>query len=138
MSTHHERPDGVVERLQVGEYGVSSESAKRSDVLSKYPRGSHLAHQPQHLHPQSASLACDACAIPGERDVLTGEAPGDDVDMTGAPSNKLNCEGSDVIVAVDLGPVLPEYGLTVGFRLAEHRSLEAARAFEAERDAAYP
>jgi hypothetical protein len=54
----------------------------------------YLANDPGHLGPQSAALSVKSIALSGNANVLTGEASGDDIDVS-AP--RLPVEGSDVI-----------------------------------------
>ncbi len=101
-STHHERPAGVARRCRAIEHRVCSSSAERRHVLNECPRGSHLAHDPQELEPQSAALAVEASAFPGDREILAREPAGDEVDGF----EVVGADGSDVAVAADVRPVV--------------------------------
>jgi hypothetical protein len=100
-STHHERPAGVARRCQAIEHRVCASSAESRDVLSEYPSGSQLLHDPQELEPQSRSLAVEARAFPCDRDVLAGEAARDEVDWLEVVLADL----ANVSVAWHVGPM---------------------------------
>jgi hypothetical protein len=100
-STHHERPAGVARRCQAIEHRVCASSAESRDVLSEYPSGSQLLHDPQVLEPQSAALTVETRAFPCDRDVLAGEAARDEVDWFEVVLTDL----SNVSVARHVGPM---------------------------------
>ncbi len=52
VSTHHERPDGVAESLQVFDDPVSAESAEARDVLSQHPSGPCCLDEAAKLGPE--------------------------------------------------------------------------------------
>jgi hypothetical protein len=66
-------------------------------------------HHPQHLPPQSASLSVNPSAFARSADILAGEAAGNDVDSPAVLLNKLACEGSDIVVSPNVGPVLLQH-----------------------------
>ena len=112
-SVHHERPAGVARRFQAAEDDVGSPSAEMSDVLSEYPTGSQLAHEPQHLPPQSAALAVHALLGSCAADVLAGEAAGQDADGREVGA----VDEADVAVLRDARPVPAQDAAALGIRL---------------------
>ena len=87
-STHHERPAGVAERVQVSEHLVRSESSEARDVLSEYPIWSHFAHDPSHFVPQTGTRAVEPGALAGDADVLARESAGDELDSPDSGGSK--------------------------------------------------
>jgi len=88
VSTHHERPAGVAFRFQSTAHDIRAASTERRHVLSNDPTGSHFAHEPQVLEPQSAAGAVEAGAFPCDADVLAGKATDDGVDVPAVLPNK--------------------------------------------------
>jgi len=97
------------ERGQVPENGAhrSAVSKEPEDVLHKDDAGSNHANDAGELTPEPGACARKASALPGVRQVLTGESPGDDVDrfefMFCVPC------GAYVVVAARVGPVAREH-----------------------------
>jgi hypothetical protein len=113
-STHHERPSGVAERLQVSENPVRACSPQTRHVLSQYPSGSQLRHQPGKLSPETRALAqLDSELLPGDADVLTGEPSADEVDSLESAA-KL----ADIPKSNDIWPVSLEHSHAKRVRLA--------------------
>lgn len=124
---------------------VSENSAKPSspfsskqvcDVLHEDVLRSKLASQTDNLRPQTRAFALHARAKSSNRQVLAGKPSADDVNGNSIGSKSFCGEGSDVIVARDLGPVFRQHAAAEWFDLAERDGLEAACALKAEREAA--
>jgi hypothetical protein len=108
------------------------------DVLHDEEAGSKLASQSGKLRPKAAALAINSGFLPGARDVLAWEPAADDIDGNSIGSKAACGEGSDVIVAGDLWPVLRQDAAAERFDLAEGDGLEPARALQPEAEAANP
>ena len=125
-STHHERPRGVTERLQVGEHLVRAPASEARNVLSHHPTRSALGDHARHMGPQARTRAGQPGGPPGKADVLARKAAADDVGAGNLVSAQPGGgEGSDVVVEWDVGPVA-----------AENDAGEAVRF--AKRDCAHP
>jgi len=126
--THHDRPAGVARRLQVPAHGICAASAQSRHVLDEHPAWAKLADDAGEFPPESAPVPGEPDAPARRRDVLAGEAPGDEVDGL-----KVCGPGeSDIASAVHIGPVSGEDVLTVRLPLdlpphGEARALEAER-----------
>lgn len=103
-STHHERPAGVARLLQVIEDSVCASSSESRYVLSKDPTWSELADDVDELAPEAGALAVEARALPRARDVLAGEAAGDEIDMgqVGGHTDVEVLEGSGEVYGADV------------------------------------
>jgi hypothetical protein len=68
-------PSAVIpERGQVTEDNSKSSSNECWTVFHEDVFGSNLANDPRHVPPHSAALSGDACAFPGDADVLARKA----------------------------------------------------------------
>lgn len=107
-STHHERPCGVICCFQVIEYPVRSESSQVRNVLSDDPIWSAFSDEPGKLAPKPAALAVDAGAAARLRNILAGEAAGDEIDGNSIGSKALRGKAADVGKDWRIGPVMGE------------------------------
>lgn len=77
-------PERIIPRFgKRPEYNIKPPNSESCDVLHDDDSRSKLANDSHELEPQTASLACEASALPGERQVLTGEPAFEDVDGIG-------------------------------------------------------
>jgi hypothetical protein len=134
-STHHERPRGVVCRFQVIEYPVSSESSETRNILSDDPIWSEFSNEPSEFVPETTSFAVETGAAARLRNVLAGEAAGDEIDGNSIGSKALRGERSDVIEDRNLGPVMGKDAPAEIVGLAE-RDGSHSGSFEPEAEAA--
>jgi hypothetical protein len=108
-STHHERPCGVAECFQVGQYPIRAATSESRDVLSDNPMRLDLADEPRELGPETGPAALDPGALAGATDVLAGEAAADEVDrQKPVGPQPLRRERADVLIEPCFGPVLAE------------------------------
>lgn len=133
-STHHERPSGVACSFQVGEDDVSPATAESRDILSDDPTRSDFLDEPEHLFPESGTLAFDPGTLAGRRDVLAGEAAADDIGMDPFFDQSSLGEGPHVLEERDGRPVLAEDASGMGLGLAKSDRLESAGELQAERE----
>jgi hypothetical protein len=101
------------------EHAVQSSSTKHRGVFGKDERRFALANDAAHFKPQRRAISVQASSSAGAADVLAGEAPADDVNVS-APGTAV--EGADVIPdgeGVEHAITLPlcEHSLAVGFDL---------------------
>jgi hypothetical protein len=73
-SSQHCPSTVIPERGQVTKNDSESSSNECWTVFHEDVSGSNLANDPRHVSPHSAALACDACAISGNADVLARKA----------------------------------------------------------------
>ena len=121
----------VPERSEVAEDDSQSATSQLWHVLDEHPPWPQGGNRPAEFFPEPAPRAFEACAFPGERDVLTGEAAAEEVDrfVNGPP-----VDAGDVAEVRHVGPVLGQHRAGVGIDLAEERLLPfqpAAREGEA-------
>jgi hypothetical protein len=96
----------VPQHVQVSPHVGQPTAGTGGDVLDDdEPRAETFDDAPE-LAPEPRSFATEALALPGARDVLTGESPADEID----PSERASC--SDVFMLLHGGPVLLENGAT--------------------------
>jgi hypothetical protein len=122
-STHHERPAGVVRRLQVAEDDICAATAQSRYVLDEHPAWPELADDAGELAPEAAPPAGDPDALSRCGDVLAGEAATDEVDGLKSP-----CPGeADIAASNNVGPVPREDVLTewLPLNLPAHREASA-------------
>ena len=118
-STHHERPAGVAERLQVSEDFVSRCSAQARDVLNDNPRRPCLRDDSCELRPEVPCIVASP-ATAGDRVRLAREPAGNEVNA------KLSgVEGMDVVMDGYTGEVLRQHAARVVLDLAERDRLPA-------------
>lgn len=126
-STHHERPAGVARRFQIAEDDICPATAQRRHVLDEHPAWPEFADDAGDLPPEATPVPVfEAGAFPRRRDILAGEAAGDEIDPLEVPG----VGESDVAAPVDGRPVSGKDVLTVrlAFDLPAHgeaRSLQA-------------
>jgi hypothetical protein len=129
VSTHHERPDGVVFRFQVFDDPVSDSSSDSRYVLKDAPIGSEEIDESVALWPQVAGvfvrlpLACETVR-------LAGEAAAEHV---GSDETGVDC--SDIVMTSYLWPMFRENFAAVRFDLALPDTFHPG-SLEAEVDAA--
>jgi hypothetical protein len=95
----------VTSLFQSAKHPVKPSTDKARNVLNEYPSGLHFAHQPQHLPPQSASLCVKPSAFSRKRHVSARESAAEQVDSSTVSPNKFTCEGFDIIISPNVGPV---------------------------------
>jgi hypothetical protein len=96
------------ERGQFPENSVHPPNKQRWHVLHEDVAGSKQANNPFILGPEAGSLTIDTDPLPGMRNVLTWEAPGDEVDTPFLSVR--GRKGPDVVVSPDVWPVAGEDG----------------------------
>ncbi len=133
IDTEYRTPFRIVpERGKVPENDVEPSPKKRGNVLHDDVAGSKFANKTGVLPPKSRSLAVDARAFAGERDILAGKSAANNVDCF----NVCSFERAHVVENGNIGPVLRQHAARELFDLAKGDRLEAARAFEAQREPA--
>jgi hypothetical protein len=108
VTTHHERPSGVAERLQCAEHPVSASSSQARDVFKSDPTRSQISDEPDSLEEEPGAFAVDSLAarVRGAR-VLAGRASDDDVWPPSEIGNKSSCgEGSNIVIEPHIGEIL--------------------------------
>jgi hypothetical protein len=108
------------------------------DVLHEDVARSKFASQAGDLAPKTRAFALQTRAKSGNRQVLAGEPAADDIDGNSSLGKSVAGEGSHVIEARNLGPMLRQHLAGEWVDLAEGDRLEPARALKAEREAADP
>ena len=73
LSPHHERPATVTECFQRSEDRVRAAASESRHILSHHPTRAAFINEPQHLPPEAASSARDACSGPSRADILAWE-----------------------------------------------------------------
>jgi hypothetical protein len=73
-SSQHCPSTVIPERGQITEHDSESSSNERWTVFHEDVSGSNLANDPRHVSPHSAALACNACTLSGNADVLARKA----------------------------------------------------------------
>jgi hypothetical protein len=114
-STHHDRPAGVFERLQVSEDFVRRCSAKTRDVLNDNPRRSCLLDDSCELRPEVPCIVASP-ATAGDRVRLAGKATCDKLNSSPVLGA---VEGVDVVMDRHSGKVLRQHAARVVLDLAE-------------------
>jgi hypothetical protein len=99
---------------------------------------SYLANEAGELMPKPASFAIKSSATPAGREVLAGEAADDAVGLDPIGSKSSGGEFAHVIVTGYSRPMLRQHALAEWVDFAEGYRLEAARALEAQVEAADP
>jgi hypothetical protein len=128
----------VPARGQVSENSAEPSAKQSCDILHDDKSGSKIANQSGDLAPKSRTLALDPNPRAGVTDVLAGEAAADDIDGNSSLGQSGSVEGSHVVKAGDLRPVLGEHRPRKGFDLAEGDRLEAAGALQPKAEASNP
>jgi hypothetical protein len=77
----------IPERGQVTEDNSESSSNECWTVFHEDVSGSNLANDPRHVSPHSAALSGDACAFPGDADVLAWKAARYDINNSSPRSS---------------------------------------------------
>jgi len=103
-------PSAVIpERGQVTEDNSKSPSKESWTVFHEHESGSNFANDARHVGPHAGAFAADACALPGNADVLAGEAARNHVNNS-APRSSVkganvipNREGREKAVILSLG-----------------------------------
>lgn len=111
---------------EVGQRSENSVKPSRSescDVLHEDESRSHLANDSMHLPPEAASGACEARPLARDRDVLAGEAAGDDIDSSSpGPSVELGDVIVDLHVCGQVAIDLPRPQNAPAVRVDLHRA----------------
>jgi hypothetical protein len=115
----------IPERGQGSENGIQPSRKQRSDVLQDDEAWSQFANKTGDFVEQAAPLACEASAKSCKANVLARETATDDIDGNSIGSKSFTGEGSDIIVAGDIGPVLCEDAAGEVFNFAERDRFEA-------------
>jgi hypothetical protein len=68
--------------------------------------------------------------------VLTGEAPADDINGNSVSLQSIGGEGSNIVIARNIRPMLRQHAPAERVNLAERDGLESACAFKPKREAA--
>jgi hypothetical protein len=125
-SWNNKRLAGVARGLQRRKQIVEFQIDDSSNVLANDPSGSEFFNNAQHLRPEVAVI-CRASALPGVREGLTGEAPGNDVNAPdSALSKRLCCELLDIIEDGNVRPMFSQNLLAERFNLAKSNRLYAS------------
>jgi len=133
--------DATPERIipaggKLAEYLCHSPSKQRCDVLHDDEARSKLANETSIFAPQSRALPVETGARASEGDVLAGESAADVVDGDSVSGKSVGCEGSDVVIAGNLRPMLRQHAPAIGIDFAKRDRAERAGALEPERKAA--
>jgi hypothetical protein len=131
VSTHHERPAGVAARLQVTEHGICAATAQGRHVLDEHPAWLELADDAGEFPPEAAPMPGEPDAFSCRRDVLVGEAAGDEIDGR----ERAGVREPDIAAVENSRPVSFEDRLTVGIAL-HLPAYGKPRAFQPKRHAA--
>jgi len=105
-------PFSIVPALgKVSEHSSHVSVSKETwDVLHEHVAGSKVANGSDVFRPEPGSCSINACAFPGEAEVLTGEAPAQKIDsLNGRPVH-----GGDVSISLDSRPMLSEDAPAIG------------------------
>jgi hypothetical protein len=126
-------PDRIEpERGQVSENGSHPETKQAWDVLHDDEVGSNLANEAPVFAPETRSRTFEASSLASEGNVLAREPAADDIDGNSIGSKPCAGEGSHVVVAGNVWPVLGKHSSTERINLAEGDGCEAAGTFEAK------
>lgn len=107
-------------------------------VLHDDVAGSNFANETLIFEPQSASFSGEAESASAGGNVLTGEAPTNDVNGNSIGSKPCRGEVSDVAIAGNVWPVFMKDTAGELLNLAKCNSLETASAFKAQVETANP
>lgn len=86
VSTHHERPAGVTERLQVAEDEISAATAQAGHVLADDPPWAQFSDEAGVLGPEVSRVVC-AFALAGDAPGLAREPSDDGVNLSTSGHN---------------------------------------------------
>jgi hypothetical protein len=107
------------------------------DVLHDREARSNLANKSGEFAPETGLLASEASAVVvGQRDVLAGESPADDIGSNSICLEPLGGKFSDIVIDRNLGPMLLKDAAGKLLDLAEGDRLKPARALQPQREAA--
>lgn len=127
------------ERGQVSENSVKPPSKESCDVLHEnefdFSSFIKLAKKSSVIGPEAASFSIEASAFSGEADILAGESAADSIDGNPIGSKSSCCEGLDIVVTWDGGPVFGEDFATERLALTERDGSHSC-SFESEAEAA--
>lgn len=100
LSTNHERPAGVADRLHCAEHGIRASSSEISAVLKSKPTRADFSHDSDRLEIEARSRAFDALALGvGAADILARGASDDDGGKETEISQKSLCrKGANIFV----------------------------------------
>lgn len=107
------RPDGVTVTLQSITHGVQPKTDMAFDVFANNPGWFSFANNAEHLSRHVARII-GAPSMPGVAERLAWVAAADDIAVDAPPS-----QGSHVVMARDIWPVLCEDSSAIGVTLAE-------------------
>ena len=96
----------VTEHLTEGPPVVSGKEPR--DVLHEHESRSHVSNDPAILTPEARPLAAEPGALPGNADILAGEAAAEDVDSREEVPHGDSVDGADVVISNSVRPVLCE------------------------------
>ena len=134
-SRNSNRPPGVAVGFQVSEHLVESQRDVTNNIFSKYPSGSDFANNSAHLRPEVARVF-RASLLAGMAEWLTRVAACDDPDVSDSvPSQSVCCNGVNVLVAGNIGPVLSQDGAGERFDFTEGDGSHSG-SFQTKADAA--
>jgi hypothetical protein len=110
-STHHERPDGVADRLQISRDPVIASSSEARHVLKRAPSRSDFVDEADGFKEQSGPCTVDPLTFGvGGAGVLAGWASDDNLGQVSEVVHKSNCvEASDIVVKPHAGEVAAEH-----------------------------
>jgi hypothetical protein len=130
-------PDSIIpERGQVSENVSEPETKQPCDVFHDDEFWSYFANKTPVFTPQTRSLTVKASAFSSVAEVLAGEPAADDVNFNSVSGQSVNCEGANVMINWNLGPVFCQNFAWVFFYFAKGDSFAQTRPFKAERKAA--
>jgi hypothetical protein len=130
-SRNNKWPPSVAKGSQVRKHIVEAHADVASNVLSNDPRGPEFVHEPTHFWPEVTVIFL-ASALPGEAKWLARVSAANNVDC----SNVRPFQLPHVLMDRHARPVLREHATGKRLDLAEGHRLEAARALQAEAEAA--
>jgi hypothetical protein len=125
----------IPERGKVSENIAKPPSKECCNVLHDDVSRSNFANKTGILAPEAGTLTGKPRAFSCDADILAGESAADGIHGNSVCCQARRCEGSNVIVARNLRPMLCENGAREWLDLAESDGLEA-RTLQAEGEAA--
>ncbi len=121
----------IPERGQGPENTLQPVIKQRCDVLHDDVLGSKLANKPGVFKPEAGSGPIQSApASIGEADVLAGKSSAYDIDADTIVTKALFTEGSNVAIALHLGPMFRQHAAAERFDFAEGYGFEAASALQ--------
>jgi len=116
---------------KVAENSAKPPAKQCCDVFHERELRSNFANKTGILAPEAGAFAFDPGALAGITDVLAGEPAADDIDPPDPIGSKSSSvDGSDVVIAGDLRPMLRQNSAAIRVDFAERDRAESAGAFE--------